>query len=781
MYIKKINTFKDKNIKIISMVIALLMIFSIAHTYVSIQENKNIRTTILLEEAKSITEFFKSFRKVYLETFVDNHIALTEDTIKLIPVKTTNAISEEFAKSLNAKIMLRTVSDRPRNPDNMANEKEKLIIEEFKKTSSKKYIFQEDANYKYSYYEPLYITETCLSCHGSKENAPELIQKRYDKAYNYKLNDLRGVISLEIDKSTLLVAIDNKNRHNVFFILINLIILISTIIFLYLKLKRNHEISQKELLSKNNFLQRKAKEFADLQNALGVSEIISKANINGIITDVNDQFCDVSGYTREELIGKNHNIVRHPDTQDKVFKKMWSSIKNKKVFKGLLKNRRKDGSSYHVDTTIVPLLNEMGEIEEYLALRHYVEDMMNHKVLLQDIIKHSQKSALVIMKIESFDELEEFYTTDVIAKLEEILVKDLLKYCPDGCLFAKVYKLENGEFAFIKDIEDENKFIEEKVPYIKEFQKNIEEVNFLIDGYEFNPTLLISVSTGKEDIYENAKLGLKQLLRSKQKFINANELTKKARVNAQKNIDTIKVIKRAIETDNIISYFQPIYNNRTKTTEKYESLVRLVNENGEIISPYYFLEISKKANYYTEITKIVIDHSFKTLLYIKEDISINLSFLDIEDNDTREYLYDYIDRCQECHRIIIELLEDETAKDFSIIQDFIQRVKKRGIKIAIDDFGAGYSNFERLLEFQPDILKIDGSLIKNINTDSFSRNLVETIQAFAQKENIKTVAEFVHSQEIFDIVNEIGIDYSQGYYISEPKPIKRDEDTLRLI
>ena len=185
------------------------------------------------------------------------------------------------------------------------------------------------------------------------------------------------------------------------------------------------------------------------------------------------------------------------------------------------------------------------------------------------------------------------------------------------------------------------------------------------------------------------------------------------------------------------------------------------------------MDVAKKAQYYNHITKIVIQNSFNTLLNIKESISINLSFLDIEDDETREYFYHYVEECNQCHRIVIELLEDETAKDFKLIKEFIIKVKKKGIQIAIDDFGAGYSNFERLLEFQPDILKIDGSLIKNIDTDTYSRNIVETIQEFANKENIKTVAEFVHSKEIFDIVNEIGIDYTQGFYIGEPKLISK--------
>lgn len=763
--------FKNNDIKLLLSGILFLILFSSFHTYISMKESENIRNTILVEETKSITSLFKSFRKVYLDIFVENHIKIDKNTLELLPVKTTNRIGDEFAKSIDARVILRTVSDRPRNPSNKANIQEMKIIKLFKKSKSKQYIFKKKNEYIYNYYEPLYITKTCLKCHGQIEDAPKLIKDNYTKAFNYKLGELRGIISLEIDKSQLLQQIEIKNDHTLLYIIINIFLLTSTILFLYYKLKRNHIENQRELIGKNRFLERKAKEFLALQNAIGVSEIVSTTDINGVITDVNDKFCKVSGYSKKELIGHTHNIIRHPDTEDKLFKKMWSTIKNKKVFRGIIKNRKKDGTTYHVDSTIVPILNEKGNIIEYIALRHSIDDIMNHKVLLQDIIKTSKYSVLMIIKIDTFEELENFYTADIISKLENKFFKTLLKKLPIECTFDKVYKLENGEFALIKEIENCDEFIEEKTTLIEKFQKNMKCKKFSIDNYEFQTGILISFSTGKDDIYENAKLGLKKLLQTKKVLINANGLASQVREETQKNIDTINMIKKAIETDNILSYFQPLYNNKTKKIEKYESLVRLKKEDGTILSPYLFLEASKKGGYYNHITKIVLKNSFDMLHKINEDISINLSFLDIEDDETRNFIYDMIESSTECHRVVVELLEDETAKDFELIKNFIQKIKSKGIKIAIDDFGSGYSNFERLLEYQPDILKIDGTLIKNIATDPFSMDIVQTMVTFAKKQKMQVIAEFIENEEIFDIINSLDIEFSQGYFIGKPEPL----------
>ena len=209
---------------------------------------------------------------------------------------------------------------------------------------------------------------------------------------------------------------------------------------------------------------------------------------------------------------------------------------------------------------------------------------------------------------------------------------------------------------------------------------------------------------------------------------------------------------------------------KTQQVEKYESLVRLIDEDENIVSPFEFLGASKKGSYYNKITTRVLENSFEILRCIKTELSINLSTLDIEKDETRELIYTLLKENEKDRgRLVFELLEDERVKDFKRVKDFIKTVKSMGVSIAIDDFGAGYSNFERLLEFEPDLLKIDGSLIKNIITDKYSQNIVETIVAFAKRQNIKTIAEYVENKEIFDYLNNLGVDYSQGYYFGKPE------------
>lgn len=125
-----------------------------------------------------------------------------------------------------------------------------------------------------------------------------------------------------------------------------------------------------------NIMDRNQSRLIQYQNAIDASNIVSKTDIHGYITFVNDEFCNISKYSRDELIGQNHNIVRHPDVSPEVFKRLWKTILAKKVYKGIIKNLAKDGSVFYLNATIIPILDENGNIEEFVAIRHDVTEVI---------------------------------------------------------------------------------------------------------------------------------------------------------------------------------------------------------------------------------------------------------------------------------------------------------------------------------------------------------------------------------------------------------------------
>lgn len=235
----------------------------------------------------------------------------------------------------------------------------------------------------------------------------------------------------------------------------------------------------------------------------------------------------------------------------------------------------------------------------------------------------------------------------------------------------------------------------------------------------------------------------------------------------------LSTLKNAIENDRIVPYYQAIVNVKTKCTTKYESLIRLIDENGKVYTPYFFLEVAKKSKYYPTLTRMMIEKTLYDFASREEDIAINLSVEDIEDKETVAFIKNAIINFEEPSRITFELTETEAIQDYLTITTFIKTVKELGVKIAIDDFGSGYSNFAYLAQFNADILKIDGTIIKEIAVDNNSYQIAATIHDFAKRLGMQTVAEFVFNQAIDEIVKELNIDFAQGYYHAEPVPVEK--------
>ncbi len=530
-------------------------------------------------------------------------------------------------------------------------------------------------------------------------------------------------------------------------------------------LKADIHISQNDHILK---IAEQAQELQEYKRILNESDIISKTDANGIIKEVNDKFCEISGFSQEYLIGKSHRVVRHPDTPKKIFEEMWSKIKSHQTFKAIIKNRRRDGSSYYVDATISPIIDIDGNIKEIIGVRHDITDVMNPKKQLMADISYLENPLLIFLQIANYDLFKEFYSETLMNTFEFEFEQVILNYFPKSFELKKVYNLGNGLFGFIKNKHHDFELI---IEVLEEVQRRFKEIGISFQENHYDVDICLSFANEGNHILDDVHIGIQHAVKNKIPIIYAKDFHRRAQIEARNKLKNIGLIKDALGSQgNFVSYFQPIFSNTTGEIEKYESLVRLIDKDDKVISPYHFLDIAKKTGYYSNITQLVIENSFEALKHTDKDITINLSSSDIENEHLRTYLLKMITKKEHIGRVTFELLEDEEVKDFDLVKDFILKSKIEGkVKIAIDDFGSGYSNYERLLDFQPDILKIDGSLIKNIVDDKYSRHVVESIILFAKKQNILTIAEFVSNEEILTVIKELGIDYSQGYFLGKPR------------
>ncbi|PLY12294.1 MAG: hypothetical protein C0628_08400 [Sulfurimonas sp.] len=284
--------------------------------------------------------------------------------------------------------------------------------------------------------------------------------------------------------------------------------------------------------------------------------------------------------------------------------------------------------------------------------------------------------------------------------------------------------------------------------------------------------MLISCSCGisfedKEHLLSTANMALKVAKRGSTDLVVYDESIS-LNSEYENNIFWTKKLSDAIKEDRITAYYQPIVNNKTLVYEKYECLVRMIDED-KVISPFLFLEVAKQTRQYFYITRTVIYEAFEMFKDKEVEFSINLSLMDILEKEICEYIFMMLEKYGIGSRVVFEIVESEYIENFEGVISFINEVRKYDAKIAIDDFGTGYSNFGYLIKLKADYLKIDGSLIKNIDTDKNAFLIVSTIVEFSKKLGMKTIAEFVENEKIFKIVKDLGIDYSQGYYFSAVK------------
>jgi EAL domain-containing protein (putative c-di-GMP-specific phosphodiesterase class I) len=180
------------------------------------------------------------------------------------------------------------------------------------------------------------------------------------------------------------------------------------------------------------------------------------------------------------------------------------------------------------------------------------------------------------------------------------------------------------------------------------------------------------------------------------------------------------------------------------------------------------LNHAKKTREYFKITKIVIDKSFEKFeKFPNIKFSVNISADDIVNEAICGYILKKLEKFPYPANVTFELLESEEITNFKKVKDFIHKVRDLGASIAIDDFGSGYSNFV-YIDIKPDYIKIDGSIIKNINTHKANELIVEGIVRLAKGIGIKTVAEFVDSDEVLQKCINLGVDMFQGYYLGKP-------------
>ena len=547
-----------------------------------------------------------------------------------------------------------------------------------------------------------------------------------------------------------------------------------------------------------------------LSSAIEQSQnIIFITDEDGVIEYVNPMFEQVSEYSAEDAVGQKPSILASGETSDEVYKELWSTIKNGKTWRGTFKNKKRGGAPFWVSGLVYPVINEREGKTNFVCLQEDISDKMQSDEIMKYMALHDDLTGL-------------YNRSHFIEVVSEWIMKN--RRGKVGVMLS----LDIDQYQFIRDTHGHgvgDEFLKLTARHIEStLRKNSPPdadvgdtlISARLGGDDFGIFLPNFDEAGAKKIAEELIVGMrtKHLLDEAvsstmtiglaiypEHGVLSEELIRKgdaAKIRAKelgmdrcytfREDDNVlntmhsrfhwrsRIIK-SVEEDRFEPWFQPILDLKTNTVGHYEALSRLRDEDDTIILPGYYIDIAERFNLIAMIDKVMME---KTMCFQVEmaksgkvrKFSINLSGKLLGDNEFLEFIKETIIRTgvdPSC--LVFEITETAAVSDLRIAADFIEKLKAMGCLFSLDDFGVGFTSFLYLKELKVDFIKIDGSFIKNLDKDKKDRVFVKAMAEVARGLGIKTIAEWVTSEEIMNIVAELGIDYAQGYFIGKPSNI----------
>jgi len=552
--------------------------------------------------------------------------------------------------------------------------------------------------------------------------------------------------------------------------------------------------THRELETQLQSLRQQLLQVSQYSQLLDKTSLVSKSDLDGNITEVNDRLLESTGYRREELLGQPHSIFKGGYTNPSAYETLWKTIQSGDLWTGQLQNRKKNGDLFMIKIAILPIKNEAGEVVEYLAARqditdaieqqdrltHYqtVDDLTGFKTryqLVQDI-EARKIEKIALLNIDDSKEINDFFGLVVGNELIRQVGQYLAKI-KDPAL--RIYRMHGDEFALATSMNHPMDKFEAK---IGQWVNALSEVPFDVAGQTLYITVKAGIAEGLDTALTAADMALKVAKKTHRPVVTQNE-TYLFSHRYKENMIWIQTLKQALADDGILLVYQPIYDLQNQANRGFECLVRL-DKDGAMVEPAYFLEVAKKSRLYDQLSQCVMRLAFEAFHDRAEAFSINICAEDMVNEQTFNHLQQLCQNYYCADRLTLEFTEQEAYKNLDAAIQFVQSVKRLGVQIAIDDVEKGVMDFEALLKLQPNCIKIEGRLIAHLleteqdDTASDAEVIISTLVGFAHQRNISVVAERVESQSQFLKLKALKVDCVQGFFTGKPtiiitEPLKK--------
>lgn len=550
--------------------------------------------------------------------------------------------------------------------------------------------------------------------------------------------------------------------------------------------------------------------------ALRLSQRAVEATSNGIlITDhrsdehrivyCNPAFERMTGYARDEVIGRNPRFLQGGDTEQDELGKLRAAIGAGGDYRGVLKNYRKDGSLFWNQLRMSPVFDESGILTHYVGIQTDITESYNLTQQLSYQATHDSLTGLVnraeferylqrALRRSHTDGSEHalcYLDLDQFKIINDssghIAGDELLRQLAD-VLKAKVRKsdllarLGGDEFAVLI----EHCTLQDAERVAEVLRRAISEYRFQWDGKSF----AVGVSIGLVPITA-LTVSMTEVLKAADAACYAAKDGGRNRIHMYREGDAalsrrygemrwVSRINDALEKERFMLRFQPIVPVLAESTAfwQYELLLSMQDRGGGLVSPGAFLPAAERYGLSVKIDRWVVSSALSWLEAHPEEFgqtercSINLSGPSISDKNFLAFIVEQLESKRIVpEKICFEITETAAITNLAGAKQLISTLRALGCSFALDDFGSGVSSFAYLKNLEVDLIKIDGVFVKDICDDPVSRALVKAINDMGHAMGKRTIAEAVESQAVFEELRRIGVDYAQGYGITAPRPL----------